>query len=105
MKSLLVLAVLSPCLSLKAQDKRVAPFKPFEKELRQTFIDQYLKQQDKIAFTIPNLKPVSTGKPEMILLPLDHMPCLVARTDNFNMPVLKLKTAGTMPAVRYSIVL
>jgi hypothetical protein len=83
-----------------SQDKKpLFQFKPLDNDLKKTFIDKYLKNKSNDFFAVNEVSVVPKGL-QIIVLPLDNMPCLVPDMRDFNMPVLKLKAAGHIPAAR-----
>lgn len=95
----LVMFVLFSCTSFAQEKKNIFPFKPFEKELNQTMISKYLqeKKQPLYAEGAAGSKLISKN---VLILPLDNMPCKLLDASNFNMPVLKLQTTGWIPVAR-----
>ncbi len=100
MKTFFTLALLMISVAGFAQDKKpLFQFKPLDNELKKTLIDKYLRSNGNDFFAVNEVSVIPEG-PQIHVLPLDHMPCLVPELREFNMPVLKLKTTGVIPVAR-----
>ncbi len=95
----LVTFVLLSCSSLAQDNKKLFPFKPFEHELNKTMISKYLQEQQQPLYAAGAAGSKLLNK-NILILPLDNMPCKLLDASNFNMPVLKLQTTGWIPMVR-----
>ena len=96
MKKLLTLVLMFSSALSFAQEQKV-PYKSFYELSKSKGI------RGKIDFQFPLTAKrieVEVQHKTVIHLPLDNMPCLVPDVRGFNMPVLKLHMAGSMPVVR-----
>lgn len=101
MKIVLTSALLLISCALMAQDKQnFFRFKPQDQQqVDKTLLDKYFKQK---AGNVSPLSFVAVKEKQALvrLLPLDGMPCLFPDLSELNMPVVKLKATGQIPAAR-----